>query len=158
MVSKQIVHLTVTGLLAWLSMSCAPLPTDEPDTLPPFMMGAFEDDYGVQYHIDNKVFQMLPNDQFYILRVNQEAGFIILQNDSLNSFAPSLFTRIDYQRLTQMAPYEWAFCFSSFEAVSVAHAIDSVNTQKTDLMKGCNGYPFSRMKRSTQSQETTSDH
>ena len=149
----NITHLVLTGLLAWLCMSCAPLPTDEPDTLPPFMVGAFEDDYGVQYHIDNKVFQMLPNDQFYILSVNQQAGFIILQNDSLNSFAPSLFTRIDYQKLTQMAPYEWAFCFSSFEAASVAHAVDSVHTQKTDLMKGCNGYPFSRMKRSTQTQD-----
>ena len=141
------------GLLTCLCISCASLSTDEPDTLPPFMVGAFEDDYGVQYHIDNKVFQMLPNDQFYILSVNQEAGFIILQNDSLNSFAPSLFTRIDYQELTQMAPYEWAFCFSSFEAASVAHAVDSVHTQETDLMKGCNGYPFSRMKRSAQPQE-----
>lgn len=48
-----------------------------------------------------------------------------------------------------MEPYEWAFCFSSFKEASVKDASNEVNTQKTDLMTGCNGFPFSRMKKST---------
>ncbi len=111
------------------------------------MIGEFEDDYGIQYQIDEKVFWLLPNDKFHILSVDRENQFLILQNDSLNTYAPSLYTRIDYQKLKNMPPYEWAFCFSSYEEMTAEEARDKSNTDKANLMKGCGGYPFSRMKR-----------
>lgn len=119
--------------------------------MPAFLIGEFEDDYGIRYQIDKQAFHLLPNDKFHIRRVNQAEGFLVLQNDSLNTFAPSLFTRIDYQKLNNMNPYEWAFCFSSFKEASIEDAIEKVNTQKADLMTGCNGFPFSRMKKSGKS-------
>lgn len=149
MISIKTVDLIIAGLASCvlLNFSCATLPKNNNDSLPIFMIGEFEDDYGVQYQVDNQIFRMLPNDKYHILSVNEAEGFLILQNDSLNKFAPSLFTRIDYQKLNNMNPYEWAFCFSSYEEANVKDAINKVNTQKTDLMTGCNGFPFSRMKK-----------
>jgi hypothetical protein len=137
------------GLLLLLlsTLSCAGAPKNSGNALPKFMLGEFEDDYGAEYRIDEKLFHLLPNDRYHILSVNQAEGYLVLQNDSLNTYAPSLFTRIDYQRLKKMKPYEWAFCYSSYEAANVQDAIKNVNTQKADLRTGCNGFPFSRMKR-----------
>lgn len=136
----------LTSLLI-IATSCTTAPEQNEDALPAFLTGAFEDDYGVQYQIDNEVFDLLPDDTYHVISVDKAEGYIILQNDSLNSFAPGLFTRIDYQKLENMEPYEWAFCFSSYAATSVEEATTQVNTDKTDLMTGCDGFPFSRMKR-----------
>jgi len=139
--------IAVLSALVLIPFSCTTAPEPNENSLPTFLLGAFEDDYGVQYHIDQEVFHLLPDDTFHIISVHKEEGYIILQNDSHNSFAPSLFTRIDYQKLEDMKPYEWAFCFSSYAAASMEEATDQVNTQKTDLRTGCGGFPFSRMKR-----------
>ncbi len=133
--------------LCMVSTSCTTAPKPKEDFLPTFLTGSFEDDYGVRYHIDQEVFHLLPDDEYHVLSVHRTEGYIILQNDSLNSFAPGLFTRIDYQQLENMELYEWAFCFSSYAAASVEEATTQVNTRKTDLMTGCDGFPFSRMKR-----------
>ena len=150
MASLQIPNLILVALvlLTLLNISCVAGSKYKHESLPTFLVGEFEDDYGVHYQIDQQVFRLLPNDKFHIISVNKADGFLILQNDSLNTYAPSLFTRIDYQKLNDMKPFEWAFCFSSFKEESVKNAINKVNTQKTDLMKGCNGFPFSRMKKS----------
>ena len=150
MASIKTTHLIIAVLATYLlfNSSCATASKNNNNSLPSFLVGEFEDDYGVHYQIDQQLFRLLPNDKFHILSVNKAEGFLILQNDSLNTYAPSLFTRIDYQKLDNMVPYEWAFCFSSFKEASVKDAINKVNTQKTDLMKGCNGFPFSRMKKS----------
>lgn len=139
--------IAVLALLLMGPISCTTAPESNEDFLPTFLTGSFEDDYGVRYHIDQEVFHLLPDDRYHVLSVHRAEGYIILQNDSLNSFAPGLFTRIDYQQLENMEPYEWAFCFSSYAATSVEEATSQVNTQKTDLMTGCDGFPFSRMKR-----------
>ena len=140
--------IVVIALFAIALSSCATSSgSTDANALPKYMIGTFEDDYGIQYSIDDAALRLLPDDQFHILTVNRAENYLILQNDSLNIYAPSLFTRIDYQKLDDMKPYEWAFCFSSFEAASVEAAVNSVGTDKSDLMKGCNGYPFSRMKR-----------
>ncbi len=149
MASIKTTNLIIVGLASFLllNISCVTESKDNDDSLPAFLIGEFEDDYGIHYQIDNEVFRLLPNDKFHILSVNKAEGFLILQNDSLNKFAPSLFTRIDYQKLNNMDPYEWAFCFSSFEEAKPEDAINKVNTKKSDLMNGCNGFPFSRMKK-----------
>lgn len=43
--------------------------------------------------------------------------------------------------------YEWVFCFSSFKEVSVKEVINNVNIKRVDLMIGCNGFFFFRMKK-----------
>lgn len=143
---KQIIFCV---LICLLGSSCYnKLKKDNSDqAIPPYMQGDFEDDYGIQYKIDQEDLLLLPNDKFHILEVNRVEDFIILQNDSLNKFAPSLFTRIDFFRLEDMNPFEWAFCFSSYNEASRNDARKGKSANKSNLMKGCNGFPFSRMKR-----------
>ena len=153
MASIKTIKPILIGLLSFLllNISCTPESNNNNDSMPALLIGEFEDDYGIQYQIDKDVFRLLPDDQFHIISVNQAEQYLILQNDSLNTYAPSLFTRIDYQKLDNMEPYEWAFCFSSFEEKSKDDAVNALNAQKSDLMSGCNGFPFSRMKPSNKS-------
>ena len=131
-------------MLVILSAACSPNAHNK--KLPAFMIGQFEDDYGIQYQIDQGTFVLLPNDKFHIIRVDTIQRYLILHNDSLNAFAPSLYSRIDYQTLKNMAPFQWAFCFSNYEEESYIDALSKQNKSKSDLMKGCNEFPFSRMK------------
>ncbi|MEM6397146.1 MAG: hypothetical protein AAF741_12425 [Bacteroidota bacterium] len=135
------------GLIVVSTLTCATASKLKQVSLPEFLIGEFEDDYGVRYRVDNELIRLLPNDTYHIIGINKNKEYLILQNDSLNAFAPSLFSRIDYERLNDMHPYEWAFCFSNYDEPSVKDAVKNTNTQKSDLMTGCNGFPFSRMKR-----------
>lgn len=139
------------SMLLLLSItSCSSSSGDTNGSLPSYMKGAFEDDYGIQYLIKEKVFIMKPNATFHVLSVDTVNRSLIAQNDSLNEYAPLLFTRIDYQKLEGMAPYEWAFCFSNYEEATYQEALNKVNPQRSNLMGGCNGYPFTRMKRTSE--------
>lgn len=52
----------------------------------------------------------------------------------------------DWARLDGMAPYEWAFCFSAYNAPTAA-AAESVSIARPEAPKtGCNGYPYTRMR------------
>ena len=114
--------------------------------LPEYLKGHFEDDYGIHYWIDDRSIKLLPDDKYHILEVNDKAKYILLQNDSLNDYAPSFFSRLDYLELENMVPYRWAFCFSSYNAKDISIARQENPANRSDLMKGCNGFPFSRMK------------
>lgn len=77
--------LAALALLILLNISCATTPKSNNNSLPAFLIGEFEDDYGVQYQIDQQAFRLLPDDKFHIISVNKTDGFLILQNDSLNT-------------------------------------------------------------------------
>ena len=72
---------------------------------------------------------------------------LIAQNDSANAYAPGLWTRIDWVRLDGMAPYTWAFCLTAYDAPTRAAAEATPPADRATPRTGCNGYPFSRMRR-----------
>ena len=135
------------GLFILMSVSCLTNPKGKNIALPKFMIGVFEDDYGVSYKIERHTIHLLPNDKYHVIQVNLNERYLILQNDSLNQFAASLYSRVDFQQLENMNPFKWAFCFSNYEAESVEDALITDNIDKSNLKKGCNGFPFSRMKK-----------
>ncbi len=49
--------------------------------------------------------------------------------------------------LAGMPPYEWAFCLSAYEASSAGEAEAAEIARREQPMTGCNGFPFSRMRR-----------
>lgn len=73
--------------------------------------------------------------------------YLIAWNDSSNATAPGLWTRIDWIPLSGMPPYAWAFCLSAYEAPSRAAAEATAIARPDTPRTGCNGYPFSRMRR-----------
>ncbi len=141
--------------LAALAIACSRNPepellaasTDSIWRLPNYTIGDFDDDYGSHHTISTSEWIQHPANRYRIVRWHYERNFLIAQNDSANPSAPGKWTRIDWVRLQGMAPYEWAFCFSSFDALS-AQAAESVTVARPATPRtGCNGYPYTRMRR-----------
>jgi hypothetical protein len=111
------------------------------------MIGRFVDDYGIEYTISEQVWLMAPNQKFHILQWKAEGQYLLARNDADNQSAGNLYSRIDYLAFDQdMEPYQWGFCYSSFEAKSVTDARQAAVADRENPKTGCNGHPFSRMK------------
>jgi hypothetical protein len=50
-------------------------------------------------------------------------------------------------RFSGMEPYTWGYCFTVYNAVDTMTALQKAAADRNNPKKGCNGYPFSRMKR-----------
>ncbi len=117
---------------------------------PAFLLGEFVDDYENRYAITPTLWTQLPHGRFHVQRWDVAGQYLVARNDSGNRHAPGRWTRIDWVALPNMAPYAWAFCLSAYETPSAA-AAESVSTARRETPRtGCNGYPFSRMRRASE--------
>lgn len=122
------------------AISVAPTP-------PLFLLGNFEDDYGARFTISAADFFQRSRNHYRIVRWDVANQFFIAQNDSANASNPNKWTRIDWLKLEGMPPYEWAFCFTAYKAATRLEAEATAAAQREAPRTGCNGFPFSRMKR-----------
>ncbi|MBW0177792.1 hypothetical protein [Sediminibacterium sp.] len=119
------------------------------DTIPVTMPAIVSDDYGIRYTISDSLWIQHPSSRYHILRWDKEKQYIIAKNDAQNKSDAGLYTRIDYMKFAGMEPYTWGFCLSVYNAVSDSIAEFGPNkTDRSNPRKGCNGFPFSRMKKS----------
>lgn len=118
------------------------------DTLPVALPADFTDDYGIRYSISDSVWVQHPSSRYHILRWNLEDQYIIARNDTGNPAEKGLYTRIDYMRFTNMQPYLWGFCLTTYNAQTDSLAeFGPSPADRLHPRTGCNGYPFSRMKK-----------
>ncbi len=112
------------------------------------MLGEFTDDYGSQYHVTPNEWMQLPNSRHHVVEWHVREQYLIARNDSANKNAPKRWMRIDWITLPDMASYTWAYCYSAYDAPTKAAAIaaDAV-VLRAMPRSGCNGYPFTRMRR-----------
>lgn len=114
---------------------------------PEGLTGTFSDDYGIKYSISDTLWTQHPKTNFHILKWNVEGQYLIARNDAANPGEGGLYTRIDFMRFENMEPFRWGFCLSSYNAPD-DKAAEAVNiADRKNPRKGCNGFPFSRMKR-----------
>ncbi len=124
--------------------------TSPSKNIPEFLKGTFQDDYKIEYELTEKILFQKPSTRFHILKWNVDEQYFIAKNDSLNSYDPNLYTRVDWVKLEDMEPYKWGLCLSAYNA-STAGSAEATNVVERSAPKtGCNGYPFSRMKPITQ--------
>ncbi|GAA4342061.1 hypothetical protein [Flaviaesturariibacter amylovorans] len=133
--------------LALCIASCATVPKAARQRLPEWMTGAFTDDYGIRYTISDSLFVMNGPARYRILEWNEKEQYLLAQNDPANKTDGGLFTRIDYMPFRGMEPYLWGYCLTVFNAKDLAAARQAAAADRAAPRKGCNGYPFSRMKR-----------
>ena len=114
---------------------------------PDYMLGSFEDDYQIRYKITDTLWLQLSNTRFHIIKWNLEKKYIIAKNDVKNPGEGGLYTRIDYMTFDNMAPWKWGYCLTAYNAPTDAAAEATAAADRNNPMKGCGGYPFSRMKR-----------
>lgn len=115
--------------------------------LPSALLGAFVDDYDLQYQINEYLWEQLPNSKYYILEWNEEEGFFIAHNAEENPSGGLLWSRFDWVYLAdEMEPYSWAFCMGAYNEVTFNAALEKSIADHNYPKTGCNGFPFSRMK------------
>lgn len=117
------------------------------DTVPADLKGKFTDDYGIRYEISDSLWTQLPKIRYHILQWNVKDQFIIARNDAANPSDTGLYTRIDYMRFENMEPWRWGFCLTVYNARATTVAETTAPADRQNPGKGCNGFPFSRMKK-----------
>jgi len=139
--------VAVVPLVASVVQGAAASARERPPGPPALILGDFTDDYGNQYTVTPTEFLQRPRASYIALRWDSAGQFLIARNGANNPGDANLYSRIDWMPLTGMAPYEWAFCLSAYNAPSAA-AAESTHVAKRETPRtGCNGFPFSRMKR-----------
>lgn len=114
--------------------------------IPAHMFGSFADDYGIRYTISDTLWLQLPHTRFHIIRWNLAQQYLIARNDERNPGEGGLYTRIDFMQFTGMEPWHWGYCLTAYNAKSDAEAEATAAADREHPKKGCNGFPFSRMK------------
>jgi len=110
-------------------------------------MGEFEDDYGIRYTIGPYAWTQHPNAVYHVTDWNPEKQFAIAQNDADNATDTGLWTRIDWVQLDGANGYAWAYCYAVYDAATRNDALTAPASHRDTPRTGCNGFPFSRMKR-----------
>jgi hypothetical protein len=117
-----------------------------PEPVPDLIRGSFVDDYQVAHVITDSTWTLGSRDRYHIVVSNDSAQYLVARNDRGNTSDPGKWTRIDWMVLP-MPPYEWAFCLIEYTAESRALAEANTGADREHPRSGCNGFPFSRMRR-----------
>ena len=108
--------------------------------------GNFTDDYGIKYTITDTLWIQHPRTKFHIIKWNKQEQYIIARNNAKNPGDGGLYTRIDLMPFSNMAPWNWGYCLTAYKAPTDIAAEAIAIADRKNPKKGCNGYPFSRMK------------
>lgn len=114
---------------------------------PEMLKGSFMDDYKITYTINDTLWIQKPNAKYHIIKWNEKEQYLIARNDMKNPADGGLYTRIDYMTFENMNPFLWGFCLSAYNAKTETEAEAVKIADRANPRKGCNGFPFSRMKR-----------
>lgn len=113
---------------------------------PSFIKGNFTDDYGIKYSINDTLWVQHPNTKYHIVKWNEKEQYLIAKNGSGHKADENKYTRIDFMTFEGMSPWNWGFCLTAYKASSDLEAEQTAAADRKNPKKGCNGYPFSRMK------------
>jgi hypothetical protein len=114
---------------------------------PEMLKGNFMDDYKITYSINDTLWIQKPNAKYHIIKWNEKEQYLIARNNKNNPTNGGLYTRIDYMTFENMNPFLWGFCLSAYNSPTEAAAEAIKIADRANPRKGCNGFPFSRMKR-----------
>ena len=117
------------------------------DAPPAMLLGDFVDDYGIGHRIADAEWLQRPDTRYRVVAWHADSQYLIARNDAGNRSDAGRWTRIDWIALPGMPPYEWAFCLSAWDAATQADAERADIARRDTPKTGCNGYPFSRMRR-----------
>ena len=135
------------GAAAVLPAPPAPNPSALLDNTPPAMLlGSFQDDYQGSYTLSANEFVQGPRAHYHIVQWHTLDQYFIAHNDAMNASDANKWTRIDWLLLSGMTPYEWAFCFTAYDAGTQAAAESTPPANRSNPRTGCNKFPFSRMR------------
>jgi hypothetical protein len=141
--------LATVALLLVTAIGCASAPSRPPSfgRAPADLVGDFEDDYGNSFNISDTMFFQLPRARYHVVEWNSAEQYLIARNGEGNASDAGLWTRIDWMPFSGMAPFTWGFCLTAYRAPSAAAARATPPAIRATPRTGCNGFPYSRMRR-----------
>ncbi|MEP7324201.1 MAG: hypothetical protein ABI761_19885 [Saprospiraceae bacterium] len=145
---RQTIFLLLLLLSSQVLMYAKTISKRTSDSIPVKLRGNFVDDYGIRYTINDSLWTQSPNVKYRIIHWDTTAQFLLAHNDDKNPSEKGLYSRIDYMDFTNMEPFLWGFCYTTYNAKTIEEARIKAMADRKNPRKGCNGYPFSRMKRS----------
>lgn len=135
-------------LIAYLMVALAGCAARETEgRAPPALLGEWVDDYGIRSLITDTLWVQLPSATYRVVRWEAGEQFLVAQNHPENPADGRLYTRMDWVPLPESAPWEWAYCLATWDANSAEGAAAAPIPDRDQLMAGCGGHPFSRMRR-----------
>lgn len=114
---------------------------------PAFAIGNFTDDYGITYAINDTLWVQNGYAKYHIIKWNKKKQYLVARNDASNKVDANKYTRIDYMTFEAMEPFLWGFCLTVYNSDTDKIAEKTAIADRKNPKKGCNGYPFSRMKK-----------
>lgn len=143
---KTSFFLIATWLLISACQSTAKI-SEQKLKVPEELLGAFSDDYGSNYIITSSEWMHGKSIKYHLLQFNKEGNYFIARNADTNPLQGGLFTRIDIVYFDNMEQWKWGYCLTEYKAATLKDAKNALAANKQNLLKGCNGFPFTRMKK-----------
>jgi len=131
----------VVALATILSVA-ARLPAQAPRDL----IGTWADDYGSRHAVSDSLWAHDGANRYEILRWDSAGSFAIARNAASNPTDAGRFTRIDWIRFEGMAPWQWGFCLTTWNAPTADSAARTTPARRDTPRTGCGGFPFTRLK------------
>ncbi len=158
--ARQVAQL----LLVACALGCAPRgapPAGAPPVAPPSrstasgaatavpaaLLGTFEDDYGSRYQVTTERFVHQPKSVYHIVEWNVSERYFLARNAAENPSDGGTFARVDWVAFTDQGPFSWGYCFSAYREPTLEAARAAPPADRAAPRAGCNGFPFSRMRR-----------
>ena len=114
---------------------------------PPLLLGAFEDDYGHRFEITPQSWSQEPGARLVVVEwLDAQRSILARTHPDDRGSEGELWTRIDWVRLDDSAPWTWGFCLVIWDAPTRGAALAAPPADPDRPRIGCNGYPFSRMR------------
>jgi hypothetical protein len=104
------------------------------------IVGTYADDFGGTHDITADTWTMNGVGVFHILSVDNDADWLVAQNDAANEFNPDLYSRMDWM---ESGGDLW-FCQTAYDAATQADA-EATAAAGSDPDTGCGGFSWTRL-------------
>jgi hypothetical protein len=107
----------------------------------PAIACAYVDQWSTLQLITDTVWSDSWGDVFHILQVDNASAFLVAQNDALNAYNPSLYSRFDWTWNSDALYY----CQSIYSAATQSAAAAGPGGDPANLAAGCGGFSWTRL-------------
>lgn len=106
------------------------------------LIGSYDDSWASEHEISGSVWQS-ESSSFHIAAFDNQAGWVIAQNDQANAYFPCSWSRFDWVESAS----KLYFCQSAFNAESELQAQEVEAADLTDPeTSGCGGFPWTELR------------
>jgi hypothetical protein len=105
------------------------------------IIGSYTDDFGGSHEISTDTWTMDGIGVFHLSSFDNEAGYVVAQNDADNEYNADQWSRMDWTYDGD----DLYFCQPVFDAESEEDAVDAPGADADDLATGCGTFAWSQL-------------